>query len=173
MKTARLSWHEDFPETPISPWAGWRRVGWIRETTPGGQIRRPRSIPHPFATQRRHWALLEVNFADVDLYFATPQELDQFLAVMSRNPLPSGRALVPWHGRGRPNLHWLSRAPKAAKSWKFRRAICAWLPEQEAVRAFRAFYKERPVQTYFEGVFNSPLAAMRAPPSDSSSGGGL
>lgn len=162
MKSAVFSRREVFPETPISFWAGARRFGWTRSVTPGGQRRRPQRIPHPFLSQRKMWGLLEASFQGVDLIFATPQELDQFLAVMSRNPLPSGGSLVPGWRLGRPNAHWLSRLPKAAKPWRFRRAICAWLPEQEAVRDFREFYRANPVQTLFVGVHSSPLEAMRA-----------
>ena len=163
MKSAVFSRRDHFPETPISPWAGARRFGWTRAFTPGGQVRRPQSVPHPFLNQRKVWGLLCVSFQDVDLIFATPLELDQFLSVMSCNPLPSGSSLVPGFARGRPNRHWLSRLPKEAKPWKFRRAICAWLPQQAAVREFREFYRAQPVRTVFEGVFSSPLAAMRAP----------
>jgi len=96
--------------------------------------------------------LLSVHFQGVELRFALPEELDLFMSVMSRNPLPSGRSLVPDCAIGRPNQHWLSRLPKEAKPWKFRQAICKYLSECKTVKEFRAFYQQRPIQFKFEGV---------------------
>ncbi len=155
MKSARLSSSRTFPETPISGWTGVRWSGWVREKTPAGQQMKPRRVVHPFLLQRKLWYLLEVHFNSVDLRFATPLELDHFIAVMSQNPLPSGWSLVRGQRWGRPNNHWLSRLPKAAKSWKFRQAICKYLQEAETVKLFRQCYASQPLRLNIEGVYNS------------------
>lgn len=162
MKSATLSYHKDFPTTPISGAAGARRIGWVTATSASGQWRKPYMIDHPFITQRKLWCLLEVHFNRVTLRFATPQELDLFLQVMSRNPLPSGYALVPYCPIGRPNNHWLSRLPARAKSLKFRKALCGYLQNSPKVAKFRSFYQDHPVQTQFENVHDSLLSARKA-----------
>lgn len=155
MKSAKLSYHTIFPATPISGRAGARWYGWASGTTAGGQRKRPTQVTHPFLSQKKLWCLLSIHFQGVDLRFAMPEELDQFIAVMSRNPMPSGRSLVPDCAIGRPNNHWLSRLPKKAKPWKFRQAVCRYLAENETTKRFRAFYEGQPVQFRFEGVFDS------------------
>jgi hypothetical protein len=116
-------------------------------------------ITHPFMRQRRIWCLLSVHFDGVDLKFATPAEIDRFLEVMSRNPLPSGRSLVPHYPLGRPKYHWLASLPKGATSWKFRAALCRYLVGNEEVRRFREFYAKQPLRYSFEDVFDSFFAA--------------
>jgi hypothetical protein len=159
MKSAELSFQSTFPWTPVSGRAGARMYGCIREKTPGGQLRRPRWIAHPFLEQRKQWCLLSIHFNGIDLRFAMPEELDHFVDVMSRNPLPSGGSLVPAHAIGRPKNHWLARLPKEAKSWKYRQALCNYLSDNKTVKEFRAYYKDRPVVFEFDGVFDSYLDA--------------
>jgi hypothetical protein len=154
MKSAKLSYSRIFPETPISIWAGARIFGWTRESTPGGQYKRPRRVQHPFVHQRKIWCLLTIHFHGIDLLFATPRELDQFIHVMERNPLPSGWALVPGWAYGRPNRHWLSRLPKHTKTWKYRQAVCKYLRENKIVQEFRDFYEEQPIKFEFEGIYS-------------------
>jgi hypothetical protein len=155
MKSAELSYHPIFPVTPMSGRVGARWYGWVSNKTAGGQYRHPRRVEHPFLGQRKLWCLLSVHFQGVDLWFAMPEELDQFIDIMSRNPLPSGRSLAPECAIGRPRYHWLAKLPKEAKPWKFRQAICKYLSASETAKKFRDFYRERPVRFEFEGVFNS------------------
>ena len=96
------------------------------------------------------------------LVFSTPLELDQFLSVMSKNPLPSGRSLFPGRAVGRPNNHWLSRLPSKAKTLKCRMAACRYLTEAPAVRRFREFYAPNPVRTQFDGFYDSYYEAQAA-----------
>ncbi|QWW69876.1 hypothetical protein KQ933_09335 [Rhizobium sp. WYJ-E13] len=171
MKSAKIFYSHEFPETPISGWAGARWNGWVRENTPSGQPMNPRRVVHPFLSQRKIWYLLDVHFNGVDLLFATPLELDQFIAVMSQKILPSGWALVPGRPLGRPSNHWLSRLPKEAKSWKFRQAICKFLQEADTVKRFRNRYASQPVKLHFDGVYNNYYNA-RSWPADRRLNGG-
>ena len=155
MKSAQLTYHRAFPWSPISGWAGAREYGWVQRPNASGQPRLPETIYHPFPWQRLLWCRLAVHFQGVDLLFAMPLELDQFIAVMGANPLPSGRSLLPEQRRGRPNNHWLSRLPAKAKTWKFRQAVCRYLETSPEVRRFRAFYEAKPPRLEFKGVFNS------------------
>lgn len=94
--------------------------------------------------------------------FAMPAELDQFIEIMSQNPLPSGGSLV--EGRvspGRPNNHWLSRLPKQAKPWNFRQRLLRFLQTDAKVLEFREFYASQPVQLKFDGYFDSFHDIMR------------
>ena len=66
--------------------------------------------------------------AGVELVFTSPAELDTYVDVMSRKPLPSSRALSRGFPMG-PNSHWLSRLPKKAKSVKHRETAVKYLRE--------------------------------------------
>jgi hypothetical protein len=159
MKLIQLTYHSDFPYTPMSGRAGARYEGWVLQETGRGQYKRPKRIVHPFLEQRKMWCLLSVHFNGVDLRFAMPSELDLFISVMSQNPLPSGRSLVPDCAIGRPKRHWLAKLPKEAKPWKFRSAICKFLAENEDVKRFRDFYASNPPRFEFEGVFDAYVDA--------------
>lgn len=162
MKTARLSYHRQFPATPISGRAGARWFAWVPGPRLGGQATRPVEMAHPFLHQRPLWCLLTVQFDRLELRFATPEELDQFLRVMSQNPLPSGRSLVPDQAVGRPNGHWLSRLPARAKPWKFRQRLCRHLQMLPEAARFRRFYGDHPVQFRFDGYYDSLAEAVAA-----------
>ncbi|WP_412565599.1 hypothetical protein [Thalassobius sp. MITS945101] len=156
MKSATLSYHKEFPWTPMSGWVGARKTGYVRQSSASGQFKRPKSIVHPFWSQRRMWCLLSVHFHGVDLRFAFPQELDHFLEILEQKHLPSGFSLLPGQQLvGRPNNHWLSRLPAKAKRWKFRQQLCVFLRDSSQVLQFRSFYAADVVQTEFEGVYRS------------------
>ena len=160
MKFAKLTYHSQFPATPVSGRAGARWVAWIATKTESGQFKRPTHVKHPFLTQRNRWCRLSVHFDGIDLQFATPEELDHFIDVLSQNPLPSGRSLVPDCAIGRPNRHWLSRLPAKAKSWKMRQRLCRYLTQCRETADFRAFYQKTPVQYTFPGFYDSFLDAQ-------------
>lgn len=162
MKKITLSYHRDFQWAPISGRAGARKYGWKNLRTETGQWKSPKTVRHPFAKQRKLWCVMVVEFQDIELIFAMPPELDQFLDVMSQNPLPSGHRLVKGQKLGSPNGHWLSRLPKKAKSWAFRQKICRFLETDPRVQKFRDFYMSQPVQLEFEGYFDSYHDAKRA-----------
>ena len=154
MKSVKLTYHDDFPWSPISGWVGARQIGYVLRKTESGQPKRPGYVIHPFLLQRRKWCLLTVEFERVELRFAFPRELDEFISVMTQNPLPSGSTLIKGRRLGRPNNHWLSRLPKKTKPLKFRKAICDYLGKAEGIITFREFYEADPVETTFEGVFD-------------------
>ncbi|MEP2716560.1 hypothetical protein [Pseudophaeobacter sp.] len=155
MKSAKINFHKEFPTTPVSVWAGARFHAWRRENDATGHLKPIYRIPHPFPKQRKVWCLLEVHFDQVNLIFATPQELDQFIEVLSENPLPSGRALSPKCSVGRPHYHWLAKLPSKVKVLKFRKRLCAYLLKCEEASDFRSFYKDTPVRTRFSDFFDS------------------
>ncbi|MCU0754006.1 MAG: hypothetical protein MUE46_02650 [Xanthomonadales bacterium] len=76
-------------------------------------------------------AVLIVQIGAFDLIFASLAELDHFLDVLSRRPLPRPARLVAAAGRtGGPNGHWLSRLPTALKGPRRHR----WLPQLARLR---------------------------------------
>lgn len=162
MKSARLSYHRSFPWTPVSGRAGARGWAWKIERMQNGEWARPVQIVHPFMSSVKLWCLLQVEFQGVELRFATPAELDHVCDILLRNPMPSGRSLVPECAVGRPNGHWLSRLPSKAKPWRFRQALLTYLARAKPVAEFRAFYKDvQPVQIP-DTVFDSFEEAQRA-----------
>lgn len=162
MKSANISLHRDFPATPISGWVGVRWYAWVPQTTASGQRKRPKSVEHPFRSQRKIWCLLAVHFDGLDLRFALPQELDHFIEVLSQNPLPSGRSLTAECAVGRPNGHWLSRLPAKAKSWKFRQRLCKFLVTCPEASSMREFYSQTPIVFEFPEHYASFAEAQQA-----------
>lgn len=162
MKSAKTSLHSSFPGTPVSWWAGARWYGWTREIDAAGNLKRHRQVRHPFLDQRKVWCMLEVHFDGLDLIFATPRELDQFIDVLSRNPLPSGRSLEPDCAIGRPNRHWLARLPKKSKSLKFRERLSGYLKRCDSAAEFRDFYEGDPVKFVFDGFYDNIPSAREA-----------
>ncbi len=143
MKLIDLTYHDDFPASPISGWTGPRYGIWVRTKTSTGQRRKPGWQRAPFYSSRRKWARLEVHLDGINMVFATPLELDHFVDVMSRNPLPKGANLYPGFERpGLPNQHWLSRFPAKGKTAKFRaKAVRFLISDHPRIRAFRTFYE--------------------------------
>ena len=155
MKSAQISFHDSFPTTPVSYWAGARWSAWIRKEDATGHLQHLTIVRHPFAIQRKAWCLLEVHFDTVELRFATPQELDHFVGVLAKNPLQSGRSLFPDCAIGRPKGHWLAKLPSKAKSRKFRKRICIFLAECPEANEFLEFYRNKPVQVDFPGYYDT------------------
>jgi len=162
MKSAYITLHDSFPNTPVSGRVGARWIGWIKQTSDSGQPKRPKQVSHPFLEQRKKWCLLEIHFDGINLRFSMPQELDHFIDIMSKNPLPSARSLAPECAIGRPNRHWLSRLPAKAKPWKFRKRLCLYLLECPEVARLRKFYQNDPIKFDFPEVYDSFFDAHQA-----------
>tara|TARA_R110000787_G_scaffold45526_4_gene111027 strand:+ start:846 stop:1310 length:465 start_codon:yes stop_codon:yes gene_type:complete len=96
--------------------------------------------PRPGPVGGEGWPVLMVEVDGVKLVFTSLAELDTYVDVMSRKPLPSTRVLSRRFPMG-PNSHWLSRLPKKAKSPKHRETAVKYLSE---VRGEFAKVAERP-----------------------------
>ncbi len=96
--------------------------------------------PRPGPVGGEGWPVLMVEVDGVKLVFTSLAELDTYVDVMSRKPLPSTRVLSRRFPMG-PNSHWLSRLPKKAKSPKHRATAVKYLSE---VRGEFAKVAERP-----------------------------
>jgi hypothetical protein len=71
----------------------------------------PKPIPH------KGYVILCVAFDKYELQFSAPAQLDHFIDVFSRKPLPTSRQLSSRRGLPvGPNGHWLSRLPATLKS---------------------------------------------------------
>ncbi|MEM9972579.1 MAG: hypothetical protein AAF771_00265 [Pseudomonadota bacterium] len=159
MKHAEIRYSSQFPRSPISGWIGPRYGIWVQHRTASGQWRRPHWQRSPFFQNRKRWAQLITHLDGVNMVFATPQELDHFIDVMSQNPLPKGRSLgADYPATSLPNNHWLSRFPARGKSRKFREKAIRFLSsDRPAIREFRSFYWEVDFSDA-EGVFpGSPV----------------
>lgn len=72
--------------------------------------------PAPTAIAHRGFAVLHVLFDRHELVFSSPEQLDHFIDVLARKPLPTSRQLSARRGTSMgPNGHWLSRLPAALK----------------------------------------------------------
>ncbi len=73
--------------------------------------------PAPLAIPHKGFAFLHVEFDGAELWFSAPAQLDHFIDVLSKKPLPTSRALSSRRGVDvGPNGHWLSRLPATLKS---------------------------------------------------------
>ncbi len=79
--------------------------------------------PAPVAIPHRGYVVLRIQFDSHELQFSSMAQLDHFMDVLSRKPLPTSRQLSVQRGRPvGPNSHWLSRLPANVKSPR-RRAL--------------------------------------------------
>ncbi len=122
MKTRTVRYTAAYAPTPLSFWVHRHRDA--RVWSASHEFDPPLPTPVP----GRGYPRLEIEFQRVFLYFASLEELDHAIAVLSANPLPSTRRLSRLRGTAAgPNRHWLSRLPGRAKSHKFRRRLVAYL----------------------------------------------
>lgn len=96
---------------------------WVHAPVPGAAgtyfPSAPQHIPH------RGYVFLHVEMDAVDLEFSSLPQLDHFIDIVEKIPLPTSRQLSCESGRAAgPNGHWLSRLPATLKSPK-RRALMA------------------------------------------------
>ena len=145
MKNIQVRYSSQFLRSPMSDWVGVPYYFWVKGRTPSGQKRKLRSLPHPFYVKYNVYAQLVAHLDGINLVFATPQELDHFVEIMSMNPLPRGRRFYPKRvSPGLPNTHWLSRFPAKGKSWKFRQKAIKFLTAPKpAIQEFRHFYANK------------------------------
>jgi hypothetical protein len=103
---------------------------WVHKPLEAGGLDRATTFepPRPGPVGGKGWPVLLVEVDGVELVFTSLAELDTYVDVMSRTPLPSTRELSRDFPIG-PNSHWLSRLPKKAKSVKHRETAVKYLRE--------------------------------------------
>jgi hypothetical protein len=108
MKPAfRFTYEKDWRTAPL---AFWVHVP-VAETTDACDPAAPVAIPH------LGYPFLRVEFESHELQFSALAQLDHFIEVLSRKPLPTSRQLSSRRGLPvGPNGHWLSRLPAELKS---------------------------------------------------------
>ena len=103
---------------------------WLHRPVDGSDAFDP---PVPPAVPHKGFAFLHVEFEAAELWFSAPAQLDHFIDVLSRKPLPTSRALASQRGLSvGPNGHWLSRLPATLKSPRNRVRLV------ESLKAIRA-----------------------------------
>jgi hypothetical protein len=122
MKKASVIYLPAYEPTPLSFWVH-RHLdadAWMNAS----QFDPP--LPRPVPGQG--WAQLVVEFDGVTVRFSSSAELNHFVDVLSRNPLPTTKRLAELRGTTLgPNSHWLSRLPARAKPRDFRERLIAYL----------------------------------------------
>jgi hypothetical protein len=103
---------------------------WVHRPVDGSDAFDP---PVPPAIPHKGFAFLHVAFDAAELCFSAPAQLDHFIDVLSKKPLPQSRALSSQRGLPvGPNGHWLSRLPATLKSPRNRMRLV------ESLKAIRA-----------------------------------
>ena len=130
---------------------------WVHVPVPGhpsaSEPPSPEPVPH------KGYRVLHVQFERHDLEFSAPAQLDHFIEVMSRKPLPTSRQLSSRRGLPvGPNGHWLSRLPAELKSPRKRSKLVSAL---RAVRSEVCAVRPNPS---IEATSQSPLRALWAAP---------
>jgi hypothetical protein len=101
-----FSFQPDWRSAPVAFWVHRAVEGAASFDSPA-----PSAIPH------KGFPFLHVEFEASELVFSAPAQLDHFIEVLSKKPLPTSRALSSQRGLPvGPNGHWLSRLPAALKS---------------------------------------------------------
>ena len=108
MKAAfRFTYEKDWRTAPVAFWVHVPVSGSATECDP----------PAPPAIANLGYAFLRVAFENHELQFSALAQLDHFIEVLSRKPLPTSRQLSSRRGLPvGPNGHWLSRLPAKLKS---------------------------------------------------------
>jgi hypothetical protein len=80
--------------------------------------------PAPAHVSRKGYPVLCIEFGKTVLRFSSGAQIDEFIEIMSRKPLPPSSRLARLRGAGTgPNTHWLSRLPSELKVPKMRRVV--------------------------------------------------
>jgi hypothetical protein len=80
--------------------------------------------PMPPAVAGRGFPNLYVEVGERELHFASSVEVRHVIEILSRNPLPTTRALSrARHATAGPNQHWLARLPGELRSSKRRQQL--------------------------------------------------
>ena len=114
----RIELRPDWREAPLA--------FWVHKEIPAGGWRNAASYepPAPAAIGRSGFRFLVVTYGAQTLEFSSNAQVDHFVDVLSRNPLPTTRRLSSDRGTAAgPNSHWLSRLPASLKSAKQRTAL--------------------------------------------------
>jgi hypothetical protein len=87
----------------------------------------------PTAIAHRGYAVLCIEADATTLRFSSPEQLDHFIDILGRKPMPSTRRLSQLRGADfGPNSHWLSRLPAALKQPKTRQQLISKLKKIRA-----------------------------------------
>lgn len=124
MKAAfRFTYEKDWRTAPVAFWVHVPVPGTTSECVP----------PAPQAVANLGYAFLRVEFESHELQFSALAQLDHFIEVLSRKPLPTSRQLSSRRGLPvGPNGHWLSRLPAELKSPRKREKL---VRELSAIRS--------------------------------------
>lgn len=124
----RFTYEKDWRTAPLAFWVHVPVPGAPGECDP----------PAPRAVANLGYGFLRVEFESHELQFSAPAQLDHFIEVLSRKPLPTSRQLSSRRGLSvGPNGHWLSRLPAKLKSPRKREQLV------RALVAIRAEVAER------------------------------
>ena len=103
----RFSYEPDWRTAPLAFWVHVPRSDAPLEYDPPA----PEPVPH------HGFRFLRFEFGEYELVFSTPAQLEHFITVMNKKPLPTSRQLSSKRGVAvGPNSHWLSRLPAELKS---------------------------------------------------------
>jgi hypothetical protein len=95
--------------------------------------------PAPIGVPHKGFAVLHVEFQQHELVFSSAAQLDHYIEILSKTPLPTTRQLSALrHEASGPNSHWLSRLPAELKASKVRPALVKALL---AAKAFAAAHE--------------------------------
>ena len=133
MKKWRIEYRPKYTPTPMSYWVHKQpdSEAWYRASKFDPPL--PKAIPC------KGYPVLVVNAFGIELEFASVEEAEHFLNVISRKNLPTSLQLsrdrVSNHG---PNSHWLSRLPARLKPWSKRERLVPLI--KESIANFKKIY---------------------------------
>jgi hypothetical protein len=98
--------------------------------------------PAPLPVPHKGFATLHVEFEAYDLLFSSSAQLEHYIEILSKSPLPTSRQLSAARGltTAGPNQHWLSRLPATLKSPRSRQSLVKALIAARAFVAADSFF---------------------------------
>ena len=128
MKRCWIEYTEEFSASPMTYW--------VHKGSGGEHWREADEVvpPMPRPVPGRGFALMHVEYSGFTFTFASLDELDVCLDVLSKKNLPTSSQLSAERGTGAgPNGHWISRLPARVTPWKYRAGATAYLREARRV----------------------------------------
>lgn len=103
----RYTFEQNWLHFPLAPWVHVPVAGESDQFEPAA----PRPISH------KGYAVLRVEYGQHEFAFSSPEQLQHFIEILSKKPLPTSRQLSALRAQNvGPNGHWLSRLPAELKS---------------------------------------------------------
>lgn len=120
----RYTFEQNWLHFPLAPWVHLPIAGEPGQFEPAA----------PLPILHKGYAVLRVEYGQHEFAFSSPEQLQHFIEILSKKPLPTSRQLSALRGQNvGPNGHWLSRLPAELKSPAARNLLVRHMQAVQAI----------------------------------------